>query len=129
MISAFTKHTWESWKLTYLPQIKPIFKYSKIKNPILGIKIATKKDKLYSPWYDKGGLLKGKPKQVKTGGSMVICSIPCVKVKNRYLILDYNHRLTDLKPWAIILDYIQLKPHQYKYVKDFDNKYWKKWLK
>ena len=101
-----------------------------------------KKAKSETGWMD------GKPVKVKldfnisrNSKDLVLLRLPAIKVPiyaddyhkkikcdccKTFFVLDGCHRLTELKPRLIILDWIELKDNDVRYIVDFYNEFWRK---
>jgi len=126
----FSKLDWEDWKLQYLNNIRLIAVIKKFKNIETGIFSAEKDTKMYIPRYGENkssfwiSCLSKKPQKIKLGKNLALVRLPAIKIKDCFFILDGVHRLLEIKPKFIILDYIQLSKNQCKNVLDLHNTYW-----
>lgn len=105
------------WKINYLPGIRVQCDFSKI-NATPAVHIATTTDQIRYPWYENGDWRDGTPLWFKVGGGQVLWRGPAVRYKGVYLILDGCHRLLDLQPSIVIMDYIDLKQEEICYFSD-----------
>lgn len=86
------------------------------------------------PWSKEptreGGSLKTKQKNVKTiyegGKTKCMVRVPAVKYKDKIMLLDGNHRVSQLKPMFIIIDLILIETK--KQARSFSDLYGKGFL-
>jgi hypothetical protein len=91
-----------------------------------GLEIATDRTYLYHPM---GDVLK-RPKRynIKDGKTSTIVRIPCFKIYKSFMILDGNHRIRELKPKIVIIDFINITEKNIPYCQDLSNVYWKEYF-
>lgn len=121
----FSKMTYKEYLRTYKTSIRCSVEFENIKHPKMGITLLDDdRDNLYFPWYkDKGSWRKGTPIQIKEGKNLIVVRVPAVKLQgfNKYLLLDGCHRVSQLKPKVIILDWFEVTKDNYMYVTDLLN--------
>lgn len=97
--------------------------------PYCGMEIMTHKTEAWLPWYRGGDYTNGKPVRAKLGKAPAICRLPAVKLCGRFLLLDGCHRLVQVKPRFILLDYLKAEKKDAWRFQDFGNPFWAALLK
>lgn len=122
---------WDEWRTRYQRWIRTMREPSKrLKSvPSVGLIVATPKTQIYLPAYTDGGWQDGKPVRASIGTNPVLIRIPALKIRERYLLLDGVHRLTDLKPAFVLIDYAEFTASDMTYWMDTFNVYWQRWAK
>lgn len=115
-IVSYPKLDWIQWQAIYRGHIRCVVDWEMLVGytPTIGRKWwldNSDKIEVFYPWYTKGNWRYGLPKKVSLGNNDVIVSIPVVQFDNskKFLVLDGCHRIRDLKPRIIVLDYISVK--------------------
>lgn len=125
----FKKLNFKEWKFRYLSDIRIGILWKNLKDVNVGI-LLVKNHQIYLPKYGKDkSWMNGKPIKVNEGKRLILVRLPAIRIKNKYLILDGYHRLKNLKPKLIILDYLRLSQSQYRYIIDLYNEYWMGYIK
>ena len=120
----FQPMDWNAFQATYRKDIRVNWEPEGLKKPKTGIHLADEDTEIYVPHYKKGGWRYGTPQQVPLGTSLKLVRIPAVRFKNRYMILDGYHRVTQLSPRIILLDYVEVKEQERKYITDLISDWW-----
>lgn len=110
--------TWLQWKVSYLPGIRVCHALTRLKNPKPQAHVATSKSKIRYPWYKKGDWMDGRYRMFELGKSPVLWRGPAILYEGTFLILDGCHRLSDLKPSMVVLDYLKISKREKVYVVD-----------
>lgn len=118
-------YTFEQWKQVYKSKIRVGWKVDALENVRCGLIRAEKTTKLYAPWYDNGNWMDGKPRRLSLGDKNTVVRLPALRVDGKYLILDGNHRINELRPNTVFLDYLDLAKKDLKYFVDLHNPFWK----
>lgn len=119
---------YQQWKQRYKSSIRISIELGKIKRPKTGFLVADEKTNLKLCWYKKGNYRDGEIKKASIGNKNVLIRIPAIKINDEYLVIDGCHRLTQLKPRFILIDYIEPKKEDLRYISDCFNDYWlSKW--
>jgi len=121
---AFEPFSWQEWKFRYFSDIRTNHELSSLKDPKTGLLIAGEDTEMYIPHYKKGNWRYGVPKQVYTGKTPVLLRAPAVKYNGKYLLLDNVHRVSLLHPAFLLLDWVEVKPKERKYVTDLIGDFW-----
>ncbi|RJQ27032.1 hypothetical protein C4577_01800 [Candidatus Parcubacteria bacterium] len=115
-VVSYPKFDWVQWQAYYRGHIRCVVDWEMLvgTKPIVGrYWWSNESDKIevYFPWYTNGNWRCGSPKKVSLGKNDVIVSIPVVAFDNnkKFLVLDGCHRVRDLKPRIIVLDYVSVK--------------------
>lgn len=114
----FKKMDWNEFKLTYKKDVRVIFFWDKIKNPKTGITFADQSTDIFLPKYTNGDWTDGEPISVVMGKGGALVRIPAIKVREGYFVLDGVHRLLELKPRYIVIDWIELSEKDKRYSVD-----------
>lgn len=120
----FEQMSWPEWKAYYFSDIRVNHELGTLKNPKTGIILADADTEIYIPWYKKGGWRYGEPKKITPGNNLILLRCAAVKYKGKFLALDSIHRLTMLKPAMIVIDWVEVKESQRKYVTDLITDFW-----
>lgn len=119
----YRPHTWESWKIEYVPGIRVVWNKSKI-NPVrvFSLLVYNNSDAdvflvkyAAGDWMGGGKLEKWKPGKNEL---LVRCPAVMIHLQQNILILDGVHRILDLKPRALILDVIAITEKESCYFSD-----------
>jgi len=111
----FSSLTAAQWRKRYKSDIRVSVKWDRVKIKQCGIIKADKKTKILLPWYGKNrSWMDGSPKKIKIGTDLRLIRIPALKIcKDDFLVLDGCHRLTELNPSIVIIDWITTKDTRY----------------
>ncbi len=118
----FTPFSFKEWKKRYQSDIRTAVKWDGIKRGKCGLIVANKDTKMYLPWYNGKHWMDGEPQRVEIGNKLRLVRLPALKVKDEYLILDGCHRMTELKPMLVLLDWLET-PNM-RYFVEMRNEYW-----
>ena len=116
--------TFEQWKQVYKSKIRILWKMKALRKIRCELIRAEKTTKMYAPWYDDGDWMDGKPKRLSLGNKNTVIRLPALRIADKYLILDGNHRINELHPNTVFLDYLDLEKKDYKYFVDLHNPFW-----
>ena len=105
----FCPLTWKEWKVWYKSDIRVSVRWEKLKKAKVGLALADAGTVMFLPWYAGGAnwLDDKPPLRAHVGNKDCIVRVPALKLKKGYLILDGCHRITELKPKLIYLDWIE----------------------
>jgi len=118
----FRKLSYESFKQVYKDDIRISIDFKKITPIDVDIHFTEKEDLLQLPWYEKGSWADGETRSTRLGKNFILVRLPAIKLGgNEFFILDGCHRLIELMPGLIIIDYMILNKNDYKYVIDLYN--------
>ncbi len=120
----FQPMDWNTFQATYKKDIRVNWEPEGLKNPKTGLELATQDTEIYVPHYHKGNWRYGAPQLVPLGSRLVLVRIPAVRYKNKYMLLDGYHRTTQLSPRLILLDYVEVKEKERKYITDLISDFW-----
>lgn len=120
----FEKMSWPEWKAYYFSDIRANHQLGILKNPKTGIALATPETEIFLPWYKKGDWRYGIPKKLTPGNNLILLRVAAVKYKGHFLAMDSIHRLTNLKPAIIVIDWVEVKESERKYVTDLITDFW-----
>lgn len=124
----FAPLSWEEWATRYKRHIRVFAQTARLKHkPKVGLSVAS--GPIYIPWYDTGDWIDGKPKSVTVGTTTRLVRLPALSVGGRFLVLDGVHRLTELRPAFVLLDWIKPVKSDLVYFLDMHNPTWKRWAK
>lgn len=124
----FQPLSWADWKKRYRRHIRVSCEPDRVKHtPKVGLSVAS--SDIWMTWYDKGGWQDGVPRKVSIGTETRLIRIPVLRVKGRLLALDGMHRLTELRPAMVLMDWIEPRVSDLIYFTDMHNTYWRKWSK
>jgi hypothetical protein len=106
------------YMLAYRKDIRVLMDWNTLKKAKIntGVMLVNKdnKDTVYHCWSDDDTLM-GPRKKVKFKFKKnMFVRVPAVKYKNRVILLDGNHRLSELYPKFICIDYIDCKTEKDK---------------
>jgi hypothetical protein len=122
---AFDPMSWNEWQFQYLSDIRVNHELRSVKNPKTGILLTDEDTQVFLPHYEKKGNWRyGKPKKLKLGKRLIVVRSPAVRYKGKYLLLDSVHRVTQLEPKMLILDWVEIKESQRKLVTDLITDFW-----
>ena len=120
----FAPLTWKQWLTRYRHSIRVSLVTSRIKQPMVGLLLADKTTELYISRFEKDKDWRDgkRPEKYAIGNRMMLVRLPALALSpKRFFIFDGHHRLTELKPRIILLDWICVKPSEYCYVTDLFN--------
>ncbi len=121
----FRPMTFRDWRSHYRRQIGVMIWLSSLKKVKTGLHVCTPDTELYLPKYKAArDPLAAKPKQIAIGDRPILIRIPAVKVGPRFLILDGCHRLNDLRPGLVVLDYVEPTKRQRRAFMDLNVDWW-----
>ena len=121
----FQPLTWKQFLREYRTSIGPQVVWGKIRFPRVGMTLALDGvPALHLPWYHGGDWRDGVPRVVARGKACAIIRIPAVKVREKLLVLDGCHRLTELKPRMVVVDWFEPVKQERRYLTDLFNSYW-----
>ena len=123
--------SWKEWRKRYKHWIRTMFEPSKKlrRTPKVGLLLASSTTKMYLPHYKHGGWQDGIPVQIKNGSNLVLVRLPAVKIGDRFLLLDGVHRMKELKPAMVLLDWVEYAKGDETCWLDLFNSQWRKWAK
>lgn len=98
----------------------------KFKNCKVGLKIADINTFIYHANGNSQEMLTRYNIRDKT--NPIIVRIPALRVYDSYLAMDGNHRLRELKPSIVIIDYIKVTKKTIKYSQDLSNVHWQAYI-
>ena len=132
-ILQFKKLNRKEYEKVYRGQIRTSIIFNKIKNVKTGIKVySDKEDIIYLCKYKKGDWRDGKPVKYerKINKNIAVVRVPAINIKdtNIYVTLDGNHRLTEVNPSYIIMDYMVIDKSNFMYVTELYNPEYKQYL-
>lgn len=114
----------DQWRGIYQSAISVCIKWDKIKVIKVGIKMLNLDDIVYLPHYKNGDWIDGTPETISPGDNLALIRIPGLKVNGKYIIFDGCHRIKQLKPKIVIIDYIETNKKSHKYFIDLHNPFW-----
>lgn len=133
-LQVYDEMSWEKWHATYRKGIRVAVMWNRIrkKKPRM-IKLdwnwyQSKKNfaLAYHPWYTGGDYATGKAKRVQLGSTSAMIRVPSLRHPKGWLVLDGNHRIKDIRPDTLILDYIILSKKEVDVCcRDFQGKFWR----
>lgn len=116
------------WMLRYKSSIRSLANFKELEAPV-GQEVMTSSTKAWLVWYRRGDWKTGQPIRAKAGKNPILVRVPAVKLGDRFLVIDGCHRLTELSPRFVVIDYVELTKEQAWRCADFVNPFWKKHLK
>ena len=122
----FQTLTWESFKAEYRTAIQPTVEWDRIRAPKMGLSFCLDGNlALWMPWYKDGDWRDGRPRRVPPGRTNAIVRVPAVLARNgQYLVLDGCHRLTQLRPRVVVVDWFHPAKSDRRYMNDLFNEFW-----
>lgn len=115
--------TWKGFLRRYVGAIQPTVLWWKIKNPRVGLHLLGQEELLALPWYKDGDWRDGQPRLVKPGSALAVARIPAVLWKGTFVALDGCHRLSEVKPAVVLIDYFVPRERERVYVTDLFNRF------
>lgn len=125
----FESMTLDQWRGTYQSTIRIIICWEKVKVTNLGVDLLCKNKEIFIPNYKDGDWRDGKPNKITPGKKLALVRLPALKIEKDFFCFDGYHRMTQLKPRMVILDWIEVSKKSYVYFTDMLNPYWRKRLK
>lgn len=113
-----------AWKAAYGQDIRVDLEYNILKNSKVGLMLADDNTAIHVPRYKKGDWRYGIPERVPLGKELKLLRLPAARYKDKYLLLDGYHRMTELLPKLVLLDYIIIEEKVRKYVTDLCSDWW-----
>ncbi len=111
MIEEITKLTLTQYIYTYRKDIRVLIDWKSLKLSSLKtdfvILDSKNDDIIYHCWSENDQLMGPRKKVDVKYENPIIIRIPGVKYKNKIVLLDGNHRISELHPKIVIVDYIQ----------------------
>lgn len=123
----FKKLTWAAFKAEYRTAVQPKVEWGRIRNPKMGLSMQVDGDfALYMPWYTGGDWRDGEPRLVPKGSATALVRVPAVLTGNgKLLVLDGCHRLTQLRPRVVVVDWFHPAKYDRRYLNDlFNENFW-----
>jgi hypothetical protein len=115
---------WGRFVQRYKGVIRADIVWDKISKPTMGLVLLTTGAKVDIVWYMKGDWRDGKPRTISVGENTAIIRVPAVKKRDgQLLLLDGCHRLTELKPAVVIVDWFQPNSKDRVYITDLFNRW------
>ncbi len=123
----FEPMTWAAFKREYAGGVVgPIVVWERICKPKVGLTLSLDgRPELSMPWYSGGDWRDGRPRMAPRGRAPALIRIPAVRVDGRLLALDGCHRLTELRPRMVVVDWFEPTKHDRRYLNDLFNYAWR----
>lgn len=114
--------TWKQFMRRYSGSIRAnTSNWRKINSPEMGLCLVDSNTKLNLIWYKGGDWRDGKPIKWRIGTEHCIVRIPAVLVDGVFVVLDGCHRLTELKPSVVFVDWFRPSKKERVYLTDLFN--------
>lgn len=119
---SFSPMTWRQLRKRYEGAVRPVIVWDKIKSPPTGMRVLRAGDELKLVWYEGGTWRDGAPRTFTAPGSKpVLIRIPAVKVDGMLLAVDGCHRLVEMQPMFVIVDWFAPRTAERVYINDLFN--------
>jgi hypothetical protein len=134
MIFEFRPHTPETWLAEYRRHIRVQVEWSRIQIKAVEVLFYFPERqgvfRIFYPWSkhpDQSWMDSEENQRVELGFKPLMIRAPALYVGDQnYLLLDCCHRIRDLNPVAIILDYLKVTPQSLNYFADLKNPFFQK---
>jgi len=117
----FAPLNWTAFKCRYRGVVQSVVEWDRIHHPKMGLQLL--KGAASSVWYRKGDWRDGEPRKMCPGKVLALVRLPAVKWHGRFLILDGCHRMTEVQPAIVLLDWFQPRLRDSVYLNDLFNRY------
>lgn len=114
---------WDEFVRRYSGSIQPTVIWKKIVAPHVGLTILAPGQSIDLVWYKGGDWRDGEPRHVRPGKAKALIRIPAVKVKRKLIALDGCHRLTQLRPQIVLVDWFSPRHQDRVYINDLFNRH------
>jgi hypothetical protein len=123
---SFPKLSWTDWQAKYRPHIRTRVIWDKIQRPAPKVGRTWVCDQranfdIFYPWYKSGGDWRDRDPLVVDLSRLtndVVVQVPALLVNTDILLLDGNHRVRDLRPRVLIIDWIDVGLKRCRYFSD-----------
>jgi len=119
----FRPLSWKGFLRRYVGAIQPTVVWQKIINPKVGLHLLGPEELLALPWYKDGDWRDGQPRLIKPGSVLAVVRIPAVLWKGTFVALDGCHRLSEVRPAMVLIDYFVPRERERVYITDLFNRY------
>lgn len=114
--------SWAGFLRRYVGAVQCMVVWDRIKKPRMGLTVLQPGEQVDLVWYRDGDWRDGEPRKAKTGNMPALARLPAVKLGKRFLVLDGCHRLSEVKPAFVLLDWFEPSREDRVYITDLFNK-------
>lgn len=122
--TAYPLRDWSEFKTLYKSDIRMSIDWDRLYPCEIGFKVADKDTVFHLVNYKNGDWREGEPIKIKQSDNskFAFVRIPAAEIaENKYLVLDGNHRLREMSPQFVVIDYLKVPQKKKKFITDFYN--------
>ncbi len=118
---AFSRLSIKEFVKRYKRDVRTMIHWGMLKHQETGIKVLCEGDTVYLTRWDegKGNFSFDSPQRLVLGSAPIFVRVPGFKAQDVFFLVDGTHRILELAPAMILVDYVVLESDEYGIVVDF----------